>query len=283
MGAIVSDRVRRLTIIRNSTAVSAAMLLAACGGGGGVNSGGSAPPPVAPVPTPTPPATPTPTPTSSADTAEYKASGAVVSAKAAYAYDRQITGKGVTIAVLDNGIDTSGREFAGRISPGSTAFDQKIARCGTCAAETIRFGLKDVIGHGTKVAGIAAAARDGSGMQGVAPEATILALKISGPDMSNVSPTSGPVPEGSGPNPALIAPAIRYAVEKGDLHVDRAIERLAVGTAGLLQQTVAGQDPPWTLHKGAQHLELSLGQVDQHPVGIQQLVAGKIDPPACEP
>ncbi|GAA0455335.1 S8 family serine peptidase [Sphingomonas molluscorum] len=213
MGAIVSDRVRRLTIIRNSTAVSAVMLLAACGGGGGVNSGGSTPPPTAP--TPTPPATPAPTPTSSAYTAEYKASGAVVAAKAAYAYDRGITGKGVTIAVLDTGIDTSGREFAGRISPDSTAFDQKIARCGTCAPETIRFGLQDVVGHGTKVAGIAAAARDGSGMQGVAPEATILALKISGPDMSNVSPTSGPVPEGSGPNPALIAPAIRYAVEKG--------------------------------------------------------------------
>ncbi|MGT2515145.1 hypothetical protein ACVOMT_13755 [Sphingomonas panni] len=60
-----------------------------------------------------------------------------MSAKAAYAYDRGIAGKGVTIAILDTGIDTSGREFAGRISPDSTAFDQKIARCGTCAAETI--------------------------------------------------------------------------------------------------------------------------------------------------
>jgi subtilisin family serine protease len=205
------------------------MLLAACGGGGGVNSGGSTPPPTVPTPTPTPPATPTPTPTSSADTAEYKASGAVVSAKAAYAYDRQITGKGVTIAVLDTGIDTAGREFAGRISPDSTAFDQKVARCGICAPETIRFELKDVIGHGTKVAGIAAAARDGSGMQGVSPEATVLALKISGPDMSNVSPTSGRVPEGSGPNPALIAPAIRYAVGKGAFIINLSANGTATG------------------------------------------------------
>lgn len=138
-----------------------------------------------------------------------------MSAKAAYAYDRGITGKGVTIAILDTGIDTSGREFAGRISPDSTAFDQKIARCGTCAAETIRFEVKDVIGHGTRVAGVAAGGRDGNGIQGVAPDATILALKISGPDMSNVTPTSGAVPEGSGPNPALLAPAIRYALDKG--------------------------------------------------------------------
>jgi subtilisin family serine protease len=203
------------------------MLLAACGGGGGVNSGGSTPPPTAP--TPTPPTTPTPTPTSSADTAEYKASGAVVSARAAYAYDRQITGKGVAIAVLDTGIDTAGSEFAGRISPDSTAFDQKIARCGTCAPETIRFELKDVIGHGTKVAGIAAAARDGGGMQGVAPDPTILALKISGPDMSNVSPTSGRVPEGSGPNPALIAPAIRYAVDKGAFVINLSANGTATG------------------------------------------------------
>ncbi len=201
--------------------VTAAVLLAACGGGG-VDSPGSSPPPTA-TPTPAPPSTPTPaptppatpTPTSSADSAEYGASGAVVSAKAAYAYDRQVTGRGVTIAILDTGIDVSGREFAGRISPDSTAFDQRIARCATCEAETIRFGVKDVNGHGTRVAGVAAAARDGIGIQGVAPDATILALKISAPDLSNVSPTSGPVPEGSGADAALVALAIRYALEKG--------------------------------------------------------------------
>lgn len=146
--------------------------------------------------------------------AEYRGSGSVVSAKAAYAYDRGVTGKGVTIAILDTGIDTSGREFVGRISPDSKAFDQGIARCGTCPPEYIRFDLKDEKGHGSRVAGVAAAARDGSGMQGVAPEATILALKLSGPNMTGVTPTSGPVSEADGANQQLIAPAIRYAIDK---------------------------------------------------------------------
>ncbi|MEH3036157.1 MAG: S8 family serine peptidase [Sphingomonas adhaesiva] len=235
-------RSRRLRIIRNSTAVSAAVLLAACGGGGGgVSSpGGNAPPTGTPAPTPpatpapTPP--PTPTPTSAADAPEYKASGAVVSAKAAYAYDRGITGKGVTIAILDTGIDVSGREFAGRISPDSTAFDQAIARCATCPPETIRFDVKDVKGHGSRVAGIAAAARDGASVQGVAPGATILALKLSGPDLTNVTPGSGPVPEGDGANAALIAPAIRYALDKGAFVISMSLNGVATGKVAAEQR-----------------------------------------------
>lgn len=195
---------------------SAGLLLAACGGGGGgVNSGGSTPPIATPAPQPTP--APTPTPTSSIDTAEYRASGAVVVAKAAYAYDRGITGKGVTIAVLDTGINRSTPEFDGRISADSTGFEQRIARCGTCPAETLApYAIDDNQGHGTTVASVALAARNGSGPQGVAPEATLLALKIVGADLSGqTAGSTGLIPESSSANAMLIAPAIRYAVEKG--------------------------------------------------------------------
>ena len=159
-----------------------------------------------------------------------------MSAKAAYAYDRGIAGKGVTIAILDTGIDTSGREFAGRISPDSTAFDQKIARCRTCPAETVRYDLKDNNGHGSQTAAIALAARDGRGMQGVAPDATLLALKIAGPDMSAVTETSGPVPEGGGPNAALIAPAITYAVGKGAFVISISLNGFAGGQIAVEQR-----------------------------------------------
>ena len=180
-----------------------------------MSSPGSAPPPVS-TPAPTPSPTPTPTPTSAADSAEYKASGAVVSAKAAYAYDKGITGKGVTVAVLDTGINRSTPEFAGRVSADSTGFDQRYARCATCPAETIRLVIDDVVGHGTGVASIAAAARNGTGVQGLAPDATILALKISGLDLTGVDQTNTRQPSESGtPNPGLIAPALRYALDKG--------------------------------------------------------------------
>lgn len=156
--------------------------------------------------------------------------------KAAYAYDKGITGKGVTIAIVDTGIDTAGAEFAGRISPDSTSFDQKIARCWTCPAETVRYDLKDNNGHGTQTAAIALAARDGRGMQGVAPDATLLALKIAGPDMSAVTETSGPVPEGGGPNAALIAPAITYAVDKGAFVISISLNGFAGGQIAVEQR-----------------------------------------------
>lgn len=198
--------------------MSAGLLLAACGGGGGVSSGGStAPPTAAPAPAPTPAPSPVPSPASSADGAEYRASGAVVVANAAHAYDRGITGKGVTIAVLDTGINRATPEFAGRISADSTGFEQRVARCGTCPAETMApYAVDDRQGHGTTVASVALAARNGSGPQGLAPEATLLALKIVGADLSGqTAGSTGPIPESGSANAMLIAPAIRYAVEKG--------------------------------------------------------------------
>lgn len=192
--------------------VTGALLLSACGGGGGgVGSAGSAPPPVAPPP---PVVTPPPPPPAPAPSAEYSASGAAKGAKAGYAYDRGVTGKGVTIAILDTGIDLDGPEFAGRISPDSKAFEIGIARCKTCDGETISFPLDDIQGHGTETASIALAARNGAGMQGVAPDATLLALKIVSPDLVGVTADSV-IKEGDGGNSAAVAPAIAYAVDHG--------------------------------------------------------------------
>ena len=215
---MVAERSRRWrAAFQTIPVISGALLLAACGGGG-VNSSGSAPVPApapapSPTPAPAPPPTPTPPPTA-ADSAEYKASAAVVGAKAAYAYDKGITGKGVTIAVIDTGIASTAAEFAGRISPDSKAFENRIARCATCAPETITFPLEDVQGHGTQVASVALAAKNGTGMHGVAYDATLLALKIAAPDLDGVTATSV-IKEGNGANAASIAPAISYAVEKG--------------------------------------------------------------------
>ena len=75
------------------------------------------------------------------------------------------TGKGVTIAVVDTGIDYNHIEFKGRIGAGYDFVD------GDSIAE-------DANGHGTHVAGTIAAAKDGRGITGVAHDATIMPIRV---------------------------------------------------------------------------------------------------------
>lgn len=82
------------------------------------------------------------------------------------------TGKGAIVAVLDSGIDPDHPEFKGRIHPASTSFIQGDG------PNQDTFDVTDLRGHGTHVAGIIGAAADGVGVTGIAPEATLLALKV---------------------------------------------------------------------------------------------------------
>ncbi|MCZ4288694.1 S8 family serine peptidase [Hoeflea alexandrii] len=102
---------------------------------------------------------------------------------------RNLTGKGVVVGVVDTGLDmlasgTPHSEFTGRVDERSASlyhwYDPNLA----VAAGDVAAGFNrpsnastDGSGHGTHVAGIIAAARDGNGMQGVAPGATILAIQ----------------------------------------------------------------------------------------------------------
>jgi len=81
------------------------------------------------------------------------------------------TGAGVLIAILDTGIDLDHPEFTGRISVNSTCFG------GSACDGDAALG-DDNNGHGTHVAGIAAAAADSVGMTGVAPDAELLSVKV---------------------------------------------------------------------------------------------------------
>ncbi|MCR5867280.1 S8 family serine peptidase [Aquincola sp. J276] len=76
-------------------------------------------------------------------------------------------GAGVTIAILDTGVDASHPDLAPRLVPGWNFHDN--------TADTT-----DVHGHGTSVAGSAAAATDnGLGVAGVAGQARIMPIRIS--------------------------------------------------------------------------------------------------------
>jgi len=141
---------------------------------------------------------------------EYKASWFLNNIDAATAHAMGYTGKGVIVAVVDSGLDVTHSEFADRISPLSRSF----------AAGTDPDDLRDIVpeegyanGHGTFDAGIILAARDGKGMVGVAPEATVMALR------ANFIQTE----DGSYP-PNL---AIRYAAENGAKVLNASMQGIA--------------------------------------------------------
>ena len=138
--------------------------LAACGGG--VSS--TPQPAPAPAPSPTPIPTPTPTPTlapTNFNTTEYRRSDGPAFHGAITAWQAGASGQGQTIAIIDSGIDASNPELAGRVS--SASVDVVSNR-----------GLNNITDdHGTQVALVAAAARDGSGVMGIAWNATIQMLR----------------------------------------------------------------------------------------------------------
>jgi serine protease len=84
------------------------------------------------------------------------------------------TGSSTTIvAVLDTGIDAANPEFAGRIVPGYNAMT------GTASGPGNTAPTNDDEGHGTHVAGtIAAAANNGTGIAGIAPDVSIMPIKV---------------------------------------------------------------------------------------------------------
>ncbi len=82
------------------------------------------------------------------------------------------TGAGVLVAVVDTGIFLTHSEFTGRIAAGGACFGGTTACPGTSAQGN------DNHGHGTHVAGIIAGAANGAGNTGVAPGASLLAVKV---------------------------------------------------------------------------------------------------------
>ena len=105
----------------------------------------------------------------------------VINANAAHA--KPATGAGVTVGIIDGGVDLNHPDLAGGIdvarscsfinSTTPTADPQEIAN-GNCA---IKSAVQDLQGHGTHVATTVGARANGFGIVGVAPQATIVALK----------------------------------------------------------------------------------------------------------
>ncbi|MFJ3794287.1 type VII secretion-associated serine protease mycosin [Kitasatospora sp. NPDC090091] len=106
------------------------------------------------------------------------------------------TGAGVMVAVIDTGVDDQNPQLAKKVTDGGSLLKEKDGR------KPEGGGNVDPVGHGTKVAGIVAAARsDQTGFVGLAPDAAILSLRQNDA-------------EGSGDVHTLVD-AINQAVQKG--------------------------------------------------------------------
>ena len=127
------------------------LLAAACGGGGGGggsigggSTGGG----------------------SSFNTAEFQANFGLGNINVLSAYDAGFSGQGQTVAVIDTGIDVDHPDL-----------DANIAAASTDIVTGNPIFVDDDDGHGTSVAGVIAAERNGIGMHGVAFNSEILAIR----------------------------------------------------------------------------------------------------------
>jgi len=137
------------------------ILLASCGSspGGGRTSAVITPPTPAPTPKPV-----------EYNTREYRNNYGLDQIHAIVAYDKGATGKGITVAVIDSGIDIDNSQIMANIHVDSTNI-----------VTGRKSDLNDLDGHGTGVAGVIAAIRDpfnntNVNTHGVAFEAKIMAI-----------------------------------------------------------------------------------------------------------
>ncbi|WP_213451516.1 type VII secretion-associated serine protease mycosin [Rhizomonospora bruguierae] len=111
---------------------------------------------------------------------------------------RLSSGDGVTIAVVDSGVDRGHPLLPSRVAPGRDYLDPG------------GDGGRDCVGHGTAVASIIAGTRSGDGaFRGLAPASRILPVRVSEQQWTAGERTGRTVP------PATFGAAIRWAVDRG--------------------------------------------------------------------
>ncbi|WP_414941736.1 S8 family peptidase [Amycolatopsis sp. cmx-11-51] len=82
--------------------------------------------------------------------------------------------RNVLVGILDSGIDSDHPDLAANVDKGASV------SCMEGIPNTAEASWQDEIGHGTHVAGIVAAARNGIGVAGVAPNVRVAAIKVGG-------------------------------------------------------------------------------------------------------
>lgn len=135
------------------------------------------------------------------------------------------TGEDAVVAVIDTGVDVHHPEFEGRFtSPLSWVCPE-----GVPVPCTGYDNVDDGHGHGTHVAGTVAAADDGKGVTGVAPDATIMPIRVGDDEGSIVGD---------------LAAATRYATEQGADVITISIGFI-VGSGPVISNPIVPLDGGW--------------------------------------
>ena len=124
------------------------------------------------------------------------------------------TGKGVTVAVIDSGVDDKHENLHGVVSKAKDF-------SGTHSDGTTPVGTADTIHHGTAVAGVIAGTGTGQGPTGVAPDAKILSASMW---------LGSGQPEAADPSRVQAEKAIRWAIDSG---------------ADVINMSLGWDDPSW--------------------------------------
>ena len=185
------------------------------------------------------------------------------------------TGARVRVAVIDSGTDSNHSQLAGRVTSG---FDALRGAPG---------GDVDCVSHGTAVASIIAAGRqEGVGFHGLAPDATIIPIRVSERNANEGAGAGGETVTGE-----VFARAIRRAVDDGadvinmsvtlyypDQDVENAVryavenDVVLVAAAGNQHQDGARPDP--VPYPAAYDGVIGVGAIDQNGARIRQSQIG---------
>ncbi|HEV3364879.1 MAG TPA: S8 family serine peptidase [Acidimicrobiia bacterium] len=165
------------------------------------------------------------------------------------------TGKGIRIGIVDTGIDLAHEDLAGRVVASTSCIETR-GNPLECEGDA-----QDDFGHGTHVAGIAAATKDnGLGIAGVAPDAELVVAKVF---------------KGATANSDDVAAGIKWVVNQGAKVVNLSLGgALFVVAATFGSELAAGVEYAWA--RGAVPV-LASGNDDLFKLGIGSAEYGDLN------